>query len=150
MTGVGKPRPVKARFFDNAKMEEFARDIYAKLAVVEAEVGATGPQGPAGPGHTYVERWQVITPATIGSWQDVNLSGYGVSNGETCEIMLYDPATDPHLLGVREDGSALDRCFDVNYLATICVKAVGVNATIEVLVAVADNEVYLTGYWTAT
>ncbi|MGD2111250.1 MAG: hypothetical protein PVI86_17875, partial [Phycisphaerae bacterium] len=106
---------------------------------------------------TYVEAFDTFTAGATGSWEDKDLSGYGVEASEIAEIiMTNDNSTTAREAGVRTNGSSLARRIDIQgaddsgmYAATMFVQADNTaNATIEVYAeADADVDFYLLGYW---
>lgn len=106
---------------------------------------------------TYVERFDSFTAGASGSWQDVDLCAYGVGPRNVAEIvMTNDLATDEQEAGVRSNGSALQRRFDLREAETEGVDAVSafvqadgeMAANIEVYAETDANiDFYLVGYW---
>lgn len=57
----------------------------------------------------YIEKFQTLTIGTTGSWQDVNLSAYGVAANQVAEVMASKKSTSTYIAGIRENGSSLER-----------------------------------------
>lgn len=106
---------------------------------------------------TYVERFDSFTAGANGSWEDVDLGAYGVGPDHVAEIvMTNDLNSAEREAGVRTNGSALERRFDMREAESGGVDAVAafvktddtINATIEVY-AEQDAHIafYLVGYW---
>ena len=107
-------------------------------------VGGSYPGG----GMTYTEAWDAIAPGADGAWTDVDLSPYGVSEGDICEIVLF-VTSSILLVGARTDGSIIDRnvSIDNGSIFTLNVVA-GVGGLIELYEETdVDIETYLSGYW---
>ncbi len=105
---------------------------------------------------TWVEKWQIITPAADATWTAVSLSGYGVEPGDVCEIIMWNTIVGAkNTSGVRELGSALARTVDLHEAEgagypsiTMTVRAMEAAALIYIYEE-DDSDVvtYLTGYW---
>ena len=109
-------------------------------------------------GGTYVEKFSSFTAGASASWQDEDLSAYGVSASEVAEVVMANKSgNNEREAGVRTNGSSLERRLDLHEaeeegldVGTLLVKAdATANATIEVYAEVdADVDFYLVGYWT--
>ncbi len=97
---------------------------------------------------TYTERADELTVGTVGSWTEINLSSYGVEDGDVCEIWMTEQNAG-HLTGVRETGSSLERKFGIenDIVNTMHVVASGANASIEVYKLTTNHDFFLVGYW---
>jgi len=106
---------------------------------------------------TYVEALDTFSAGASASWQDVNLSTYGVGAEQVAEVVLVN-ATDigARQAGVRTNGSAVARIVDLHRnkdfgddLATMFVQADGTaSATVEAYAEVdADVAFVHVGYW---
>jgi len=109
---------------------------------------------------TYVETFDHFTVGSTG-WNDKDLSGYSVGDGDVCEMLIRnDNGGAQRVGGVRKDGSALNRYVDIheaergsgesgNDYVTMMVEATSANGTIETYAAnTSDIEFTLVGYWT--
>jgi len=106
---------------------------------------------------TYVETFQSFKAGADGSWQEHNLGTYGVGAGEIAEIVMVNGRHSlEREVGVRANGSALDRIVDIHKaesgggdVATMFVEAdATANATVEVYAEDnSDVDFYLVGYW---
>lgn len=107
---------------------------------------------------TYTEKFQQFSAGSADSWVDVNLSGYGVGDGDIVEIGIRNSyASAEYWGGVRANGSSVDRRVQLHEaesggcdMVTMHVKA-DANGTIEVY---ADNTTYnvfyLLGIWSSS
>lgn len=104
---------------------------------------------------TYVEGFQSFKAGADASWQNHDLTTYGVGSGQVAEIVLVNNnASNEREAGVRTDGSNLPRILDLHEaesggddLATIVVGTSG-TGIIEVYAETdADVDFYLVGYW---
>jgi len=59
---------------------------------------------------TYIEKYQTISPGADAAWTEVSLSGYGVNEGDVCEILFGNTTTSSaNWVGIRTSGSTNDR-----------------------------------------
>ncbi len=106
---------------------------------------------------TYVEAYQSFNAGASASWQDHDLSPYGVGSQAVAEVVMVNSSSvNAWEAGVRRNGSSLERRIAVHEaeggggeVATMFVLAdASANATIEVY---AENDIsidfYLVGYW---
>lgn len=63
----------------------------------------------------YVEAWNVWSVNQTNTWLDLDLSNYGVPAYAVCEIVMVNQANgDPCFIGVRENGSTLERKIELH------------------------------------
>jgi hypothetical protein len=108
---------------------------------------------------TYVEKMELFNAGSDVTWADKDLSGYGVSANQICEIVMVNKnALGPKEAGVRTNGSALVRNVSIRKAekldsvdaATMLVKA-DANSKIEAYAETdTDIDFYLVGYWTTS
>lgn len=106
---------------------------------------------------TYVETFDTFTAGVNASWQDVNLSAYGVGAGETAEIVFQNTsAANERDAGARTNGSSLARTVEiheaesggVDTASMMVVADATANATIEAYAEInVDISITLVGYW---
>jgi len=98
----------------------------------------------------FTEKWQELTIPAAGSWQEIDLTSYGVGDANLVWLFLVNEASGMRYMGAREVGSALARvrdCFPYHGTMVLPVKASGANGTIEVWVqSTTDCQVFLMGY----
>lgn len=104
----------------------------------------------------YNELMQEITPGADANWSWINLDGYGVSDGDAVEVVIYNTTNNAEMNGgVRKTDSALNRYFQLQEaeagggdFISLHVKAQGPNATIALYEETdADMVTYVIGYW---
>jgi hypothetical protein len=142
-------------------LDDTIGDIYRRISGVEANVaadgaagavGATGATGAAGSDAVLdmTEKWQALTVSTPEVWEEVDLSGYGVADGDLVWVLFVISVGGPLDGGARGVGSVLERRADLhgeNAVLTLPVVATG--AAIEVYVeSTTDLTCYLVGYMT--
>lgn len=97
---------------------------------------------------TYVETMQVIAE---GNWADADLNAYGVApNGVAEVVMRNGHPVNSYLLGVRTNGSTLERRVSVSSGSVFSMLTKADNsasATIESYSGQSLTETYLVGYW---
>jgi hypothetical protein len=106
---------------------------------------------------TYIERFQSLSATTAATWEDLDLSLYGVGPDQVAEFVLVNTnAINEYEAGVRKNGSWPERRIDLHEaeeggvdVATMLVQADWTaDATVEVY---AEDEFavdfYLVGYW---
>jgi hypothetical protein len=109
---------------------------------------------------TYVERFDSFTAAASASWQDHDLSSYGVGADDVAEVVVVNNSgTAAQDVGVRANASSLARRIDLRKagnspgvsVATMFVQADGTaNATIEVYAEdITKVDFYVVGYWSS-
>ena len=99
---------------------------------------------------TITEKWQELTIGAEGAWTAVNLSAYGVADGNLVWIVLVPQSGGPWYGGARAVGSALERKEQLHGFSacfTLPVMAAGANATVELYgETAASMKAYLVGY----
>ncbi|KKS89720.1 MAG: hypothetical protein UV65_C0029G0007 [Parcubacteria group bacterium GW2011_GWF2_43_11] len=107
-------------------------------------------------GGCYTERFDTLNAAGAAAWENENLSGFGVSDGDVVEVVAENSATGAASeIGIRTDGSALERRVDLgeaeaggDVVVTMNAVAVGANAVIDIYEEVIANTSFrLVGYW---
>jgi hypothetical protein len=108
-------------------------------------------------GATYIEKWQSFTAGASGSWQDRDLSGYGVGANQIVEIvMTNDDTSNERSAGVRQNGSSLERRVTIQEAEDggVCTATMMVNADASSIIEAyaqdnSDIDFYLAGYWSS-
>ncbi|MCD4695705.1 MAG: hypothetical protein K8S16_05630 [Bacteroidales bacterium] len=143
-------------------------DLYIDGGIYDSSGGSTGNDGQVltanGTGNMswqdqismdYVEAWSGWTVNQVNTWLDRDLSNYGVPPFAVCEIVMVNNANGtPCFMGVRENGSSLERKIELHESEsggadafTMHVKA-DENSIIEYYVQIyPDGYFYLVGWW---
>jgi len=116
---MAKPRPPDALFADNPQLTRVIQDIYDKLtddtvyddadvvADIEANAEAIATKLQT---HSYTELAQTISPGADATWTEVDLSSYGVQEGDMCDIEFRRTTTgQSNDVGCRTRGSSVNR-----------------------------------------
>jgi len=135
-------------------LDQVITDLYGRLATLQQRVatitGATGPAGAAGSDAVLdmTEKWQSLAVSTAEVWEEVDLSDYGVSDGDLVWLTLRSKVGGPLQGGAREVGSTLERRGPLHGEAILCtLPVVAHGAKVEVyLESPTDMVVYLNGY----
>ena len=89
-------------------------ECYAEVATTSITFRMLGYWECTG-GGCYTERMDTLNAAGAAAWEDENLSGFGVSDGDVVEVLAENSlATAARYVGVRTDASSLERRVDLN------------------------------------
>src|SRR3989344_4451875 len=130
-------------------------ECYAEVATTSITFRMLGYWECTG-GGCYTERMDTLNAANAATWEDENLSGFGVSDGDVVEVLAENSlATAARYVGIRTDASSLERRVDLNEaegggdsIMTMHAVAETANATVEIYEEViADSSLRLVGYW---
>lgn len=91
----------------------------------------------------YIEKWQALTIPTIG-WNVIDLSSYGVREGDLVEIMARSDTSAPYNAGARSVGSSLSRYIGAAYYSMITFNTI-VNENLKIEIY-SGNNTYLDFY----
>jgi len=106
---------------------------------------------------TYVEKWESFAAGASGSWQDRDLSGYGVGANKVVEIvMTNDDTSNERSAGVRQNGSSLQRRISIQEAEDggVCTATMMVSTDAGSIIEAyaqdnSDIDFYLAGYWSS-
>src|SRR5262249_55553670 len=68
-------------------------------------------------GGTYVEASGSFTVSSAATWQTNSLNGFGVSANQVAEIVITNDSNNAPQVGVRTEGSSLNRALDIRNLS---------------------------------